>query len=342
MLQTIKYILFSPIDMIILFFGILKYKKTKKNSYKTYKSMLRLFYIYGGFVTDLINNFTKENIKKKSENKNSRILTEVKQIEEDGFFIKENFLNFQEISELKKIIDEYSFKLRSTDEDIKNFNTEKDKFKFNPNEPKAVLYEVDSEYLINQKIIQQILLKDELISFGRDYFRSEPFFDHVSLSVTTNYKKIADSSAAQLYHFDLDRPKWLKFLTYVNDVDLNNGPHCFIKKTHKKEFMPFKIRSKGYVRLKENDNNITKLKKNEITITAKSGTAIIEDTKGLHKGSVVKDGYRILLNIQLNSSMFGTPYKVLKFKNIHNGFMEHFKKKRNFFKYTTNINDLIN
>tara|TARA_Y100000768_G_scaffold275659_1_gene211257 strand:- start:5883 stop:6899 length:1017 start_codon:yes stop_codon:yes gene_type:complete len=338
MLQIIKYILFSPVDMIILFFGILKYKKYKKNSYKTYKSMLRLFYIYGGFITDLINSLTNEKI----QNHSRRMMPEMKKVDEDGFFIQENFLNFEEINELKKIILEYSFKLRPTDEDIKNFNKDIDRMKFNPDKPKAVLYEVDSEYLINQKIIQQILLKDELTIFGKDYFGSEPFFDHVSLSVTTDYKKTADSSAAQFYHFDLDRPKWLKFLIYVNNVDLNNGPHCFIRKTHKKEFMPFKVRSKGYVRLNDNDSSIKDLKKNETIITAKSGTAIIEDTKGLHKGSVVTDGYRILLNIQINSSMFGTPYKTLKLKKLHSQFKENFKKKRNFFKYTTNINEIIN
>lgn len=68
------------------------------------------------------------------------------------------------------------------------------------------------------------------------------------------------------------------------------------------------MRSKGYVRFAENNEDLLHLKKNEIKINGKAGTSIIEDTKGFHKGEVVKNSYRILLNIQIYSSMFGCPY----------------------------------
>ena len=84
------------------------------------------------------------------------------------------------------------------------------------------------------------MLKDEIYDLGLKYFGTEPFLDHVSLSISTNFNKKPDGEAAQLYHFDLDKPKWLKFLTYVNDVGITNGPHCFIK-THKSNAIPFSL-----------------------------------------------------------------------------------------------------
>ena len=64
--------------------------------------------------------------------------------------------------------------------------------------------------------------------------------------------KISDKpgNKAQLYHFDLDRPKWLKFFIYLNDVEnLDHGPHSYIKNTHKVFAKPYKILIKRYQRI---------------------------------------------------------------------------------------------
>lgn len=346
MIKIIKYILYSPIDFLNLIIGLKKFRKYTVNTYSTYKSMIRLFFIYGDIVLDFVNKYTKEQKNNISNIKTDKkkYLSEISEnIKKDGFYVEKNFLSTDDIIELRKLIENYNFKLRLTDNNIQLGKTHnKFQSKFDPINPKAILYEFDINYLINQKIIQKILLKDEILIIGQKYFGSLAFFDHISLSITTNFNKLPDSNSAQLYHFDLDRPKWLKFLTYVNDVDFSNGPHCFIKKTHKNNAIPFSLRSKGYVRIDDQNKYIKNLIKNEIKITGKAGTAIIEDTKGLHKGSVVKKGYRILLNIQINSSMFGSPYNVWKFEHIHNEFIEEFKKKRDFFKYSTNLDQLIN
>ena len=336
------YILLSPLDLISLFLGICIYNISKKTPNFSYKSMHRLFYIYGGIVTEFINILTKNRISKTSnynEEDNSEIL---KNINENGLFIKENFLNSNEIEEIKKLLSNYEFTLRQMDGEVKKKTTETKKYKFDPENPKAVMYSVDSNFLINQKIIQEILLKNDIYDIGRKYFGAEPLLDHVSLSISTNFNKDPDGEAAQLYHFDLDKPKWLKFLTYVNDVGIENGPHCFIKKSHKNNAIPFNLRSKGYVRIEDHNKNINRLIQDEIKITGKAGTSIIEDTKGLHKGLVVKKGYRILLNIQINSSMFGSPYEKVNFKNIENDLLEKFKVRKNFFSQSTNLISFLN
>ena len=342
MLRTFIYILVFPLDLLSLVFGICIYRLTKKTPYLSYKSMHRLFYIFGGIVTEFIHNSTKSkkrNIFNHNHKENNEI---IKNINEDGLFIQENFLTSYEVEQIKKMISNYEFTLRTMDGEVKKNLTKSDTYKFDPKNPKAVMYSVDSNFLINQKIIQQILLKNEIFDIGLKYFGTEPLLDHVSLSISTNFKKEPDKEAAQLYHFDLDKPKWLKFLTYVNDVGIDNGPHCFIKKTHKNNAIPFSLRSKGYIRIDDQNNNIKNMINNEIKITGKAGTSIIEDTKGLHKGLVVKSGYRILLNIQINSSMFGSPSKKVNFNNIDKDLLEKFIEKKDFFSQSTNLISFLN
>jgi hypothetical protein len=75
--------------------------------------------------------------------------------------------------------------------------------------------------------------------------------------------------------------------------------------------------------------------------TEKCGTAIIEDTRGLHKGEKLKAGYRILLNVQINNSMFGCAVPVHKFENIHEEYKKNFENLKNIFKHSTNIKNFI-
>ena len=337
MLRTLKYILFVPLDFISLVYGIFIYRLINKTPYFSYKSMLRLFYIFGGVITDLANYLTKSKKKKKISYISEENDTIVSNINEDGLFIKENFLTSSEVEQVKELITNYEFTLRPMDNQVQNNSCEFSKQKFDPKNPKAVLYEVDSNFLINQRIIQKILLKNDIYDLGQKYFNTEPFLDHVSLSISTNFNKEPDGEAAQLYHFDLDKPKWLKFLTYINDVNLDNGPHCFIKKTHKNNAIPFSLRSKGYVRINDQNQKIKNLINNEVKIIGKAGTSIIEDTKGLHKGSIVLSGYRVLLNIQINSSMFGSPFKKMKFNSIDKDLLERFREKKDFFSQSTNL-----
>ena len=47
----------------------------------------------------------------------------------------------------------------------------------------------------------------------------------------------------QLYHFDLDEIKMVKIL-YLSDVEINDGPHCYIKGSHKLFSKPYSLMKK--------------------------------------------------------------------------------------------------
>ncbi len=333
-MKTLKYIFFSPIDFLILIYGIISYKNHKTNPYFSYKAMLRLFYIFGGCVTKFVHALTKEKKKKAFLNEDFQRIDEINSnLIAKGFYQYQNFVTQKQIQAINNLIKNYQFNLRPTDQDLKNSKHIVVKKHFNSRNPEAVLYEMDTNFLLEQPVIHEILLNENIYLIAKKYFDSEPFLDHVSLSITSNYNKVMepDSKAAQLYHFDLDRPKWLKFLIYLNDVDEKNGPHCYVEGTHKTNGIPFNIRSRGYKRIM--DYEIQRLNLNQHIFYGKAGSAIIEDTIGLHKGSVVRSGYRMLLNIQVNSSMFGIPYEKVSLKKINNEALKKLKGRGDFFKY---------
>ena len=333
-MKTLKYIFFSPIDFLILIYGIISYKNHKTNPYFSYKAMLRLFYIFGGCVTKFVHVLTKEKKKKAFLNEDFQRIDEINSnLITKGFYQYQNFITQKQIQAINNLIKNYQFNLRPTDQDLKNSKYMVLKKYFNSRNPEAVLYEMDTNFLLEQPVIHEILLNENIYLIAKKYFDSEPFLDHVSLSITSNYNKVMepDSKAAQLYHFDLDRPKWLKFLIYLNDVDEKNGPHCYVEGTHKTNGIPFNIRSRGYKRIM--DYEIQRLNLNQHIFYGKAGSAIIEDTIGLHKGSVVRSGYRMLLNIQVNSSMFGIPYEKVSLKKINNEALKKLKGRGDFFKY---------
>lgn len=346
-MKKILYFISFPINCLLLLIGLIYYKIIGKTPAFSYRSMLRLFYVTGGLSNDVISFL----VKKKNSSKLITSQSDVKSkqiasfINQQGFYLYRDFLNPQEISEILQIVKNNKFKLRKTDDQLKDLNLKnEDNFAFfDEKNIKSVIYEADMNFLINQDVIQSILLKSEIWNIARNYFNSEPFLDHISLGVATSFNKnknTGDSEAAQLFHFDMDKPKWLKFLIYVNDVDLSNGPHSFVKFSHRNFGIPFKFRSRGYVRL--NDEELFSSNLQPSVITGKAGTAIIEDTRGLHKGTKLISGHRILLNIQVNNSMFGSSFQKYIFKNIDEKRINDFVKIKDVFCESTNLNEYLN
>jgi hypothetical protein len=120
-----------------------------------------------------------------------------------------------------------------------------------------------------------------------------------------DYKDL--SHAAQLFHFDLDNiGKWLKIFIFTNDVNTNNGPHVFVKGSHKS--LPKEFYRDG----RFNDELVNQHYNGKISkITAQAGDILIADTIGLHKGDPVLVGHRNLFQILVANTRLGQPYKIL-------------------------------
>ena len=116
--------------------------------------------------------------------------------------------------------------------------------------------------------------------------------------------KTGVSEAAQMFHYDLDTFKWVKVLIFLNDVNLGNGPHEAVLGTHHSESNCNHLKQ-GYSRISDSDvYSIPDVQARKFCGLA--GSAIICDTKAIHKGNQVISGNRNIIEVLYTSNTFGS------------------------------------
>lgn len=171
--------------------------------------------------------------------------------------------------------------------------------------PEAVRYDFEPQDLLDNQDVQTLLADLSLVALAQSYLGARPVADVLTMWWHTNYSDIPDSEAAQYFHFDMDRPKWLKYFIYLTDVEPANGPHSFIAGSHRTRGIPPHLLRKGYSRLQDAEVAEVFDRHDFIEFAAPRGTIIAEDTRGLHKGKHVEKGDRLVLQIQFSNSLFG-------------------------------------
>lgn len=127
------------------------------------------------------------------------------------------------------------------------------------------------------------------------YTRNESFITFENKE--DNYETLKNTN--QQFHIDMMSKKWLKLFIHLNDINNENGAHCFIKKSHlEKKSSKFNLLyyfSDREIMNYYNENEIFKF-------YGKKNTCFFEDTYGLHKAGYVKKGIRIILAITFSAS----------------------------------------
>lgn len=304
-LNRIKFVFISTSALLGLLITSVWHKLFRNEVKPQY--LLRTFYFFGGLPGDLAAKFLKrkKNHVLKGTNfviPSSKSLSEVKvNLDKKGFFVEENFID----TNSNKRILEYSLSChgsyRKTDTDYQELTD----VTFNRNQPLAVRFDYSPSNVLACSEIQRVLSDKRVLSVAQEYLGATPILDFVAMWWHAKSSQ-PDKNAAQYFHFDMDRLRWVKFFFYVTDVKSENGPHVFIPGTHRNFGIPFKLRKKGYVRFSDAEISKTFPESNWKTFTGNSGTMIVEDTRGLHKGSHVTDGDRLLFQFQFTSSLYGS------------------------------------
>jgi len=199
---------------------------------------------------------------------------------------------------------------------------------YDPAQPISEIYRFDMLDLVNNPDIQKLIMDPTLINVARNYLGCEPIFDFPAMWWSTAFLKEASSEAAQLYHFDLDRIKWLKIFIYLSDVDADHGPHCYIKSSHKAGAKPKELLKRGYARIPDSDLLKYYPEKDFKTVKAEAGSIFAGDTKCWHKGTPLKKGDRLVLEFEYTGFMFGSNYPKLSIKNSTPEFKEFCKNNK--------------
>lgn len=165
--------------------------------------------------------------------------------------------------------------------------------------------------------IKRYLNAENLSSTANKYFFNS-FFDKVAMHYVSKnvkaYQKMYEIKGSKgkfattdIFHFD-DWKKRFKVFLYLNDVNENNCPFCYIPESTKidkkkliKQFEYIalgKSGAYGYYLPHEMENVLKKRNNKELLVTGEAGTIILVDTRGLHRGSPsLNDNQRELLGI---------------------------------------------
>jgi len=173
----------------------------------------------------------------------------------------------------------------------------------------ATRYDFNMQDLFECKAVQKLVSDETLLAIAQKYLGTRPVQDMIGMWWSAPFKNNkASAGAAQLYHFDLDRIKFLKFFFYLTDVDSSRGPHCFVAKSHRHK--PKELLRDGRITDEEilqyyNDDQL-------IEITGLAGCIVAEDTSGFHKGKKPDSGDRLIFQIEFATNLFGQNYPKIK------------------------------
>lgn len=145
--------------------------------------------------------------------------------------------------------------------------------------------------LVSCRSFVKVALNDLLIDIATAYLGVIPAIGTINLR-----KSFVNSLLefdTQLFHSDANSPRFLKFFFYLDDVDREGGPFCYVRGSHRRKF-------KGWnVKYRWTTNEIARFYSNEdiVELVANVGDLIIADTTGFHRGIKPKMRDRTMLTV---------------------------------------------
>lgn len=175
--------------------------------------------------------------------------------------------------------------------------------RFDPAAPLAARYDIDEDDLLADSVVQDLLADESLLRLAQAHLGTTPVQDLVAMWWSAPVGAAPSSAAAQRFHFDLDRLRFLKLFVYLTDVDDGSGPHVFVRGTHRD--LPRALRADR--RFDDVEVETTFGAGAPATIVGRRGTMFVADTRGLHKGLPARERHRLVFQLEWATSLFGHP-----------------------------------
>jgi hypothetical protein len=170
--------------------------------------------------------------------------------------------------------------------------------------PLAVKYSVDTNTVLMNPTVRNMLLDRGLLQIAQEYLGSTPIVDIVTAWYSFPSAN-PSHEAAQLFHFDLDRVRWLKVFLLLTDQTIETGAHVYIPGTQRDGGISSDLLAKGYARLEDPEVEAFYPKETWKSMVASAGSILLEDTRGLHKGISLKRDHRLMLQFEYAQTLFG-------------------------------------
>lgn len=302
-------------SVLILPVALWRYARTGRTPESGYQAFVWLFCTSGGRLNDLLSWVIAKLRPPVAVPGTRGVLGEMNearardcadQLRRDGYLVFERALPAEACDRLMKFALDTPAVVRRMDHEPRN--CPRRAALFDAKAPLAVRYDYETGALLADADVQALLADPSLLRLVQAYLGCEPVADVLSMWWHTGYHTAPDSEAAQYFHFDLDRIKWLKIFIYLTDVGPDNGPHSFVAGSHQTSGIPPDILRRGYVRLSDEEVHGRYGNERCKEFCAPRGSIIVEDTRGLHKGAHVRGDPRLILQLQFSNSLFGTSY----------------------------------
>lgn len=298
-------------DTLHLLQGLSAYHKSQVTPDEAYQAMIKLHGQTNGQTTRMLANiFSKRNPKptfdlsksfmtSASPEKVSQIVNTIK---EEGYCIFEEKLPTWMSDEIEQYVSKA------------NANTWIDgkhtKQVFDPANPKAQVYKYEESELLSLKAVQTLISCPFFQAISAEYINATPILCSVNSWYSSKNKHAEDDHGGQLFHFDMSRAKWLNFFVYLNDVGTEDGPHCYVRKSHLfQNKKAKKLLKRGYARISDEEIAMAYGKDNIVELTGPKCTIMAVDTIGFHRGKVPQNQHRLIFEMIYASSLFGGQYQ---------------------------------
>jgi ectoine hydroxylase-related dioxygenase (phytanoyl-CoA dioxygenase family) len=324
-MTALKNFTLTVLDVMRLLGGVCVHLATGKTPARSYQSMISLFCRSGGRSNDMLTAALKlfggrvrlpRSHGVLGDMQGDKLDRVVQDINEHGYCLFEKALPDDMCDRLLAFALDTPSLVRPLETSGTAHLRDAQRVKYDRRNPMGVRYDFSSEDVINNPDVQQLMADASILSIAQAYLGSAPIADVTSMWWHTAFSDQPNEEAAQFFHFDMDRIKWLKFFIYLTDVGPDNGPHSFVRGSHRTGGIPATLLSKGYARLSDGEVNRHYDPRDVVAFLAPRGTVLAEDTRGLHKGHAVLAGDRLMLQLQFSNSLFGGAYPPAMFRTL--------------------------
>lgn len=307
--------------------GLSFYEKSGFTTKSAYSALRKMFILSRGVSNDLISKKISERIGKYETNQVTGVLGNLSKIQIKEMVAKMNVDGYYVFdSKLEKSIVDSLF-LAGMNIPCRYLDLNSNKYSekeilFDPNNLVSPRYEFVNSSIVNLPVVQKLLFDETLLFFAQEYLGVKPILDLVAFWWSVPFNGKGKSAAAQMFHFDMDRIKFLKFFFYITDVNTNSGPHCYVKGSHR--VLPKSLARDG----RFSDEEIQEVYgvENLVEICGIQGSIIAVDTRGFHKGKELLEGKRLIFQIEFANSMFGQYYPPVNIEILDKEFENQFQK----------------
>lgn len=255
-------------------------------------------------------------------------------LKKDGYYVLKNKLSEEFCDEIKSELEKIPFRIRGSKKNLIGVNEKTIK-----NYKANALWALNQNDILSIPEIQKIAFDSRILNIIGSFFNAPPILCQTNSWWSKSHSNHRSnlSSNAQLYHQDLDYLKFIKVFIYLKDINENNGPHKYVVASslaaEQELGEGYKLNSRLDEELVENIFGSENIK----TFTGQKGTIIIENTLGLHRGTPVVEGSRLLVQLQYTNSLYfhGSQYfdpkilieELIPFKKQHQRVFNNFTEK---------------